>query len=153
VIEEKLKKARQSIGKRRIQLGSALLAAILLCSLLVIGLSSFDFSKKKSVQAVVSPKEMLVKGDKEKIRENFIEKLQEYENELEPRLAAANVELWNQNAFVEIDELKKRVMSNFTNGDYQIATENLLLLKNLIKKIIREANHIFEENLERLPRC
>jgi hypothetical protein len=149
VIEEKLKKARQRIGKRRIRLVSALLAAIFLCSLLVIGLSSYDFSNKKSVQAVVSPKKILVKSDKEKIRENFIEKLQEYENELEPRLAAVNVELWNQNAFIEIDELKKRVMSSFTNGDYQIATENLLLLQNLIKKIIKEANHIFEENLEK----
>ena len=149
MIEEKLKKARQRIDKSRMKLGSALLAAICLCSLFVIGLSSYDFSKKKSVQAVVSPKEMPVKSDKGKIRENFIKKLQEYENELEPRLTAANVELWNQNAFVEIDELKKRVMSSFTNGDYQIATENLLLLQNLTKEIINQANHIFEENLEK----
>jgi len=148
VIEEKLKKARLRIGKRRIQLVSAMLAAIFFCSLLMIGLSSYDFSEKKSVQAVVSPKKILVKGDKEKIRENFIEKLQEYETELEPRLTAANVELWNQNAFVEMHELKTRVMSSFTNGDYQIATENLMLLKNLTKEIIREADNIFEENLE-----
>ncbi len=56
MIEEKLKKARQRIDKSRMKLVGALLAAIFLCSLLVIGLSSYDFSEKKNEQAVVSPK-------------------------------------------------------------------------------------------------
>ena len=65
---------------------------------------------KNKVPVVVSEKDRLAESDIETIRGEFKETLKRYENELEPRLLAANVELWNRDAFSEINELKKKVM-------------------------------------------
>jgi len=150
VIEAKLKEARLRIGKHRMLLGTSLFASLCLCGLLVFGLSYYDFSpKKNNIPAVAVPKERLVESDKGIIRGQVIEKLQEYENKLEPRFEAVNVELWNQNAFIEAHELKKKVMSNFTGGEYRIALDNLQSLENLTRETLKEADNIFKENLEK----
>jgi len=149
VIEEKLKNARLRIAKRRIYLGGGLSAAICLCGLLVIGLSVFDFPEKKSVSAVTSPKEKRSETILIKAREEFKEGLEQYEKELEPRLQLVNLERWNQNDFFEIAGLKKKVMLNFSSGDYRAAIDNLHLLTDLTLEILKKADHIFEENFKK----
>jgi tetratricopeptide (TPR) repeat protein len=148
VIEEKIKKARQSVAKRRMYLGAGLFAAICLCGLWVFGLSFFDFSEKKSVPAVTSPKETLSDTSLEKAREEFKERLEQYERELGPRLQTVNLERWDR-VFLEITGLKKKVMTNFSSGDYGIAMENLQLLEDLTVMSLKKADHIFEENVEK----
>jgi tetratricopeptide (TPR) repeat protein len=150
VIEEKLKEARLRSAKRRMQIGIGLFVTICLCGLLVFGLSSYNFSEKDNVPAVVaSQKERLSESDREKVRGEFKEILQHYENELEPRLLLANVELWNRDAFFEINELKKKVMFDFSNGDYPVALDNLQLLTTKAVEFLEEAEYIFKENLEK----
>lgn len=148
VIEEKLEEARQRSSKRRMQIAIALFATICLCGLMVIGLSTFDLSARKDVPVVASKKEPLSIIDREKIRGDFKEILQQYENELEPRLQVANVELWDQDGLFEINELKKKALSDFSNSDYLKAQDNIQLLKNKTIKIIEEAENIFSENLQ-----
>jgi hypothetical protein len=95
VIEEKIKSARQRIAKQRMYLGAGLFAAICLCGLLVFGLSVFDFSGDKSVPDVTSLKETLPDSSLEKIREEFKERLEQYERKLEPLCNKNKFELLN----------------------------------------------------------
>ncbi len=148
MIEDKLKQARLRTAKGRLQLGIGLLVTLCLCGLLVAGLSFFDFYPK-NLPAPAPPQQRPMENDKEKIRKKFMEILKEYENELEPRLEASNVQGWNSAGLFEINELKKKVMSTFTNGEYGMAMENLLHLKNLTLETIIQADQIFEENMEK----
>jgi len=147
VIEKKLEKARLRSAKRRMLISIVLSVTIFLCGLLVFGLSSYNFSEKDRVPAVVNQKERLSENDIEKVREEFKETLQRYENELEPRLIETNVELWNGDVFFEINELKKQVMVSFSNGDYWDAMNSLQLLTGKAVDVLAEAEQIFEINL------
>ncbi|NOR24475.1 MAG: hypothetical protein GQ542_08800, partial [Desulforhopalus sp.] len=98
MIEKKLEKARLRSAKRRMQISIGLSVTILFCGLLLFYLSSYNFSEKNNVPVVVAEKERLTESDIEKVRGEFKETLQFYENELEPRLLAVNVELWNRDA-------------------------------------------------------
>jgi len=149
VIEEKLEQAQLRSAKRRMQVGIGLFVAILLCGLLLFGLSSFNFSEKNIVPDITSEKELLAERDREEIRGEFKEILQHYENEIEPRLQLANVEAWNRDAFFEINELKKSVMLDFSSGKYLVAKDNLMLLTGKALEILKEAEQIFEENLQK----
>jgi len=149
VIEEKLEQARLRSAKRRMQIGVGLLATIILCGLLVFGLSSYDFSEKNKVPAVVPEQEILSENDREKIRNEFKDKLQQYENELEPPLQLVNVEIWKRDLFFEITELKKSMMLAFSNGDYPVALDSLQLLTDKTVEILVEAEQEYKENLKK----
>lgn len=149
MIEEKLEGARLRSAKRRMQLTIALFATICLCGLVVFGLSSFDYFAKNNMPVVTFEKERLSESDREKVRGDFKEILQQYENELEPHLRGANVELWNRDGLFEINELKKKLMLSFSSGDYGNALDNLQLLKGRTVKMLEEAEHIFAENLQK----
>jgi tetratricopeptide (TPR) repeat protein len=148
VIEDKLKQARLRTAKGRMQLGIGLFVTICLCALLVAGLSFFDFSPKKLPVAEL-PKQKPAETDTEKIRGELIERLKEYEKELEPRLEAANLQGWNLEGLVEITALKKELMATFGNGEYGLAMDHLLLLENLTLEMVQQSDQIFEENLEK----
>jgi hypothetical protein len=153
VIEEKLEEARLRSAKRRMQITIVLLITICLCGLLLVGISFFDFSAGKnvpvvaSIASVVSIRESLSESDREKFRGEFKELLQQYENELEPGLLRGNVELWNRDGFFEINELKKKAILNFGNGEYSSALVDLQSLQSRTVKILEEAEHIFQENM------
>lgn len=149
MIEEKLEQARLRSAKRRMQVGIGLFVAILLCGLLLFGLSSFNFSEKNKVPDITSEKELLAESDREEIRGEFKEILQHYENEIEPRLQLANVEAWNRDASFEINELKKSVMLDFSSGEYLVAKDNLQLLTGKALEVLEEAGQIYRENLQK----
>lgn len=149
MIEEKLEQARIRNAKRRMQVGIGLFITILLCGLLLFGLSSFNFSAKSNVPDSPSEIELLPENDREKIREEFKEILQHYENEIEPRLQLANVAAWSRDASFEINEHKKSVMLDFSNGEYLVAKEDLLLLTGKALEVLEEAEQIFENNLQK----
>ena len=148
MIEDKLKQARLRTAKSRMQLGIGLLVTICLCALLVAGFSFFDFSPKK-LPVADPPKQRPAENNIEKIRGELIERLKEYENEMEPRLEASNLQGWNPEGLVEITALKNELMSTFANGEYGIAMDHLLLLENLTLEMVSQADQVFEENLEK----
>ena len=147
MIEEKLEKARLLSAQRRMQRAIALFATIGICGLLLFGLSFYDFSAKKDIPVVVAEKVELSETDRENVRNEFKELLQHYENELEPRLQTANVEIWKREALFEFSEIKKKLLLDFSNGEYQKALENLQILQNKTAKILEEAKAIYTENL------
>jgi hypothetical protein len=149
VLEEKLEEARMRSGRRRKLVILGLFATISLCILVLIGLSSIDFSTPKNVPVVVSEDERLNEIDIEKDRGEFKEILQEYENELEPRLLDVDAESWNRDSFFEIQELKKRALADFASGEYGGALGGIKLLKLKTLAILEEAEQIFQQNLEK----
>ncbi len=120
MIEEKLEQARQRSARRWVQLAIIVMAAVGLCGLVMLGLSSVDFSSYKNVPTVAAPDKILSEKDREKTREEFKKLLQQYENELEPLLESANLELWNREASFVITELKQKVMTDFSGGEYRM---------------------------------
>jgi hypothetical protein len=149
VIEEKLEEARLRSARRRMWTIIALLVAICLCGLVLYGLSALDFSAKKNPSVVTSQKEEFSEIEREKYRGEFKELLQRYENEMVPRLQAANVEQWKRDALSETDKLKKQALLDFSNGDYLNALANLQSLKAKTADILQEADDIFRENMQK----
>jgi len=155
VLEEKIEEARLRSARRRKQMTIGLFAALGLCALVVIGLSYFEFPAKKNVQVakknisvVVSKEEGPSEDETEKVRDECKEILRQYENELEPRLQAGNVESWNRDGFFEVNALKKKALLLFSSGDYRNALDTLKLLKAETVEILKERDQLFEENLE-----
>jgi hypothetical protein len=149
VIEEKLEEARLRSARRRMWTTIALFVTISLCGLVLFALSALDFSTKKNPSVVASQKEELSEIEREKYRGEFKELLQQYENEMVPRLQAANVEQWKRKALSEANELKKQALVDFSNGDYLNALANLQSLKAKIADILQEADEIFRENMKK----
>ena len=149
MLEKRLEEARLRSTKLRKQITIGFLITIAVCSLILVSLSYFIFSTPKDVSVTVSIKMKPAEADIEKIRNEFKEILQQYKNELEPRLQAANIKRWNQNAWFEINEQEKKAMLNFSNGDYPNALSNIQSLKAKSLAILEESEQIFKENMEK----
>ena len=149
MLEKRLEEARLRSTKLRKQITIGFLITIAVCSLILVSLSYFIFSTPKDVSVTVSIKMKPAEADIEKVRNEFKEILQQYKNELEPRLQAANIKRWNQNAWFEINEQEKKAMLNFSNGDYPNALNNIQSLKAKSLAILEESEQIFKENMEK----
>ena len=147
MIEEKLEQARLQNTKRRGWIAAVSFATVALCVFLVFGLSLFDFPAHKTGSVAFPKKETLSEWDREKVRSEFKNLLQQYENEYEPPLQRANIELWKRDGLFKINELKEEAISNFSSGEYQKAQKNMHLLLVLAREIVDEAEHIFKENM------
>ena len=149
MLEEKLEDARLRSAKSRKKTAIVFLVTIVFCGIALFGLSSFDFSTANNVPA--SPSEVVAQTeeDLEKIRDEFIEKLQQYKNELAPRLQATNARSWNRGAFSEINVLENKAMSSFSSGNYSNALGHLQALEAKTVKILAESKRIFEVNMKK----
>ncbi len=149
MLEKRLEEARLRSTKLRKQITIGFLITIAVCSFILVSLSSFNFSTPKDVSVTVSIKMKPAEADIEIVRDEFKEILQQYKNELEPRLQAANIERWNLNALFEINEQEKEAMLNFSNGDYPNALKNIQALKAKTLAILEKSEQIFKENMEK----
>lgn len=140
-------------ARRRMWTTVALFVTISLCGLALYGLSAFDFFARKNPSVGTSQTEKFSEEfseiEREKYRVEFKELLQQYENEMVPRLQAANVEQWKRDALLEINELKKRALLDFSNGDYLNALANIQSLKAKTADILQQADDIFRENMQK----
>ena len=125
MLEKKLGEARQRSSKLIWKAIIGFFIVIVACILILVSLPYFKFVTPKDAPVTVSKIKKLSESDIEKIREEFKELFQQYKGELEPRLQAANLEHWNQNALFEINELDENMMLNFSNGDYLDALNNI----------------------------
>ncbi|TDI96082.1 MAG: hypothetical protein E2O76_12410 [Caldithrix sp.] len=149
MLEKKLEEARLRSTKLRKKITIGFLITIAVCILILVSLSFFNFSSPRDVPVTVSEKKKLAEADIEKVRDEFKEILKQYKNELKPRLQAANIERWNQNALFEINEQEKKAMLNFSNSDYPNALNNIQSLKAKTLAILEKSEQIFKENMEK----
>lgn len=147
MIDAKLQEARHRSAKRGLRIAIILSVIVCLCGLAVFGLSFIDFLEKSPVVVAVSEAEKQGEDDREKIRDKFKDILQYYENELEPRFLLIDIENYRPETFFELKEFKKRVMLEFSVGDYQAATNNLLTLQERTLTILDEAERDFQKNI------
>ena len=149
MLEKKLGEARQRSSKLIWQVIIGFFIVIVACILILVSLPYFKFVKPKDTPVTLSEIKKLSESDIEKIREEFKELFQQYKGELEPRLQAANLEHWNQNALFEINELDENMMLNFSNGDYLNALNNIKSLTTKTLAILDESEQIFKDNIEK----
>ncbi len=149
MLNEKLAKAEQENRKQRRKMLVVLGAIGALCAVLVVAVSVFKFptsETKEAVPSVSSKVEDVSQAELEKARSAFKEKLQIYENQLEPLVKAETFEKWNAQKSFEIDQQKRKAISSFSNGDYAQA------LNQLDDAIInaKEALHAQQDQFDKL---
>jgi len=149
VLEKKLGEARQRSTKLRWQAIIGFFIVIVACILILVSLPYFKFVAPKDTLVTVSKIKKLSESDIEKIREEFKELFQQYKGDLEPRIQAANLEHWNQNALFEINELDENMMLSFSKGDYLNALNNIKSLTTKTLAILDESEQIFKDNIEK----
>ena len=149
MLEKKLGEARQRSTKLRWQVIIGFLIVIAACTIIFVSLPHFKFSTQKNTPIAVSKIQEPSESNKEKIREEFKELFQQYNDELKPRLQLVNLEHWNQSALFELNELDKNMMLDFSNGDYLNALKNIKLLTTKTLFILDESEQIFKDNIEK----
>ena len=149
MLEKKLGEARQRNSKLIWQVIIGFFIVIVACILILVSLPYFKFATPKDTPVTVSKIKKISESDIEKIREEFKELFQQYKGELKPRLQAANLEHWNQNALFEVNELDENMMLNFSNGDYLNALNNIKSLTTKTLAILDESEQIFKDNIEK----
>ncbi|MFW2366180.1 MAG: hypothetical protein ACN4GW_07165, partial [Desulforhopalus sp.] len=149
MLEEKLENARRRSRSRSklIIIGSS--AVVALCGLVMIALSFVDFSEPIDTYVAPVKRAIPVTTDQDSQRDEFKEMLRQYENELAPRLRVFNIEQWNGDAYAEINEVRKKAISSFSEGDYIEALAGIQLLVKKTKEILGEAENIFNSSLEK----
>ena len=149
MLEKKLGEARQRNSRLIWQVVIGFFIVIVVCILILVSLPYFKFVTPKDTPVTVSKIKEISESDTEKIREEFKELFQQYKGELEPRLQAANLEHWNQNALFEVNELDENMMLSFSNGDYLNALNNIKSLTTKTLAILDESEQIFKDNIEK----
>jgi tetratricopeptide (TPR) repeat protein len=149
VLEKKLGEARQRNSRLIWQVVIGFFIVIVVCILILVSLPYFKFVTPKDTPVTVSKIKEISESDTEKIREEFKELFQQYKGELEPRIQAANLEHWNQNALFEVNELDENMMLSFSNGDYLNALNNIKSLTTKTLAILDESEQIFKDNIEK----
>lgn len=149
MLEKKLGEARQRSSKLRWQVIIGFLIVIVTCILILVSLPHFRFATPKDTPVPVSKIKKLSESDIERIREEFKELFQQYKSELKPRLQAANLEHWNQNALFELNELDENMILDFSNGDYLSALNSIKSLTTKTLVVLDESEQIFKDNIEK----
>ena len=149
MLEKKLGEARQRSTKLKWKIIIGFLIVIVICTSILVSLPYFKFSKQKNTPDTVSEIQKPSKSNVGKIREEFKKLFKQYKDELEPRLKATNLEHWDQNTLFELNELDKKMMQDFSNGDYINALNNIKLLISKTLETLDEAERIFKDNIEK----
>ena len=146
MLNEKLDEARRNRAAFQRKIIVIFLGVVAVCGLLVFGMS-LSLNNSMPSEAPVSPPVVLEEGDQEAARTAFKEMLKSYEEDVEPTLQGCNLEAWNKDGLLEINELKKRAIADFSATDYVPALKNLKDAVEKSKKIIADRNKIFDEAL------
>ena len=104
MLEKKLGEARQRSTKLIWQVIIGFFIVIVTCTVILVSLPYMKSSTQKNTPSTVSEIKKISELDIEKAREEFKELFQQYKDELEPRLQAANLEHLNQNSLFEIND-------------------------------------------------
>lgn len=143
MLEEKLGKARQRSSKLIWKVLISFLIVIVACTLILLSLPYFEFTSPKNITVSVSKIKKLSESDIAKIREEFKKLFQHYKAELKPRLQAANLKHWNQNALLDLNEQDENMMLDFSSGDYLNALSSIKSLTTKAIEVIDESEKIF----------
>ncbi|MDQ6975579.1 MAG: hypothetical protein Q9M22_03315 [Mariprofundaceae bacterium] len=157
MLEEKIKQANEASNKqwkyRLLMLTAGLLVGVTITVLVVWYGSVLSLS---GLQPVAQKENLtVVRGDPlgknppeinpSKLRQSFIDRLQNYENNLETTLSKANLDAWNPAAKARIKSLKAAAIAAFTKADYSTAIDQMGQLEATGREIISLWNTSFSD--------
>lgn len=155
MLEEKLEQAHQQKTGRNRKIRIALVVFGAFFGILIIGLSSLDFSKQREQTVVTNstapaaPAAPTASEDTDENRDAFTKALAQYEHDFEILFFENGIENWNETAFREMKEMKQAAISLFGTGKYRQATQHMQLLQEKAAITVEEAQHSFDENFQK----
>ena len=150
MLDEQLQQAKQQNAQKRRQLIVLLSVAVVVCTVVIAGLSLFIFSSEPELEApsTLADEEPVSSEGLEEARNAFKEKLKLYENQTEPLIEAAYLENWNQEAAFAIKDLKEKAISHFADGAYTQALGYLDKLDTKAGETLDERDQMFGTQLQ-----
>jgi tetratricopeptide (TPR) repeat protein len=149
MLDKKLEEAKRQNAQKRQTLIMLLIGVGALCALILVGVSSFDFSPKaaKEVVSTTSVKADLSQVELDLARETFKEKLKVYENDIEPSVQAAPLESWNGEVAFEIKNLKEKALKDYSEGGYTNAINELDKLSLLATQTLKDLFQLYTDEM------
>ena len=154
MLEEKLRQASQANAKHSKRLFAVFGIAILFAAAAMLLMIRFSNSGNTAATATaeipqVSATPTLSPEESNKLREQFILQLRQYEIQLAPALREANLKAWNGKKETEIKALYEQATSAFAIGDYSAAIKEINALESVAQHVLaeREKNFTVELNL------
>ncbi len=162
MLEEKLKQASESSAKqsKRMLLMFVVVAFFAIAVMMVMPYFDSKISelaplqqstpqKQPSVDQSVADRSSENQSDanQSELRQQMMARLQAYEQELEPAIAAANLKLWNPGKEIELSALKQEVIAAFGMADYSSALKKITRLELLAQHVLTERESRFSSEL------
>jgi len=147
MLEEKLRQASQTHTKNNKRMLSMLAIAVLAIAILMTATWFFDFNSNTDVPEIAVTVKTPSSADTSKLRDQFIQKLHLYENDIVPALADANLKAWNPQQELAIISLKDRASASFATGDYTAALKELSESETMAKQLLAQREKIFSSEL------
>lgn len=158
MLDKKLEEAKRQDAEKRKKLVVLLVAVVVACAIIIIGLSSFSVSpsdspgSKEEAFIPVPEQERISQESIDEARDEFKQKLKNYENEIEPLIEVAYLENWNKEAAFEIKDLKDKAISDFSGGHYSQALDLVEKLDARARAVLGKRDHLFADHLQQSQR-
>jgi len=143
MLEEKLRQASQAHAKNRKRMLSILAIAGAAIAVFMTAVWLFDSGSNTGAPAVAVAVETPPSADISKLREQFIQQLHAYEDDIAPALAAANLKAWNPDKELTIAALKDKASASFATGDYPTALQKLSDLETMGRQLLAQREEMF----------
>ncbi len=147
MLEEKLRKASQYHAKNNKRMLSMLAIAAFVIAIFIMAMWLFDFNTNTGVTEVAIAVKTPPSADTSKLREQFIQQLHLYENDIAPALANANLKAWNADKELVIAALKNKASVSFATGDYPAALQELSDLESMARQLLTQREEMFSSAL------
>ncbi len=149
MLEEKLRQANQAHINNRKRMLSMLAIAVAAIAVFMTAMWLFDSNSNTDVSAVAVAVAVKTSSsvDTSKLREQFIQQLHVYEDEIAPALAGANLKAWNADRELAIAALKDRASTSFASGDYPAALQELSDLETMGRQLLAQREEMFATEL------
>jgi len=143
MLEEKLLQASQTHTKNNKRM--LFMLAIAAVAIFMMAMWLFDSSSNTDAPEVAV--KISSPADTSKLREQFIQQLHLYEDDIAPALASANLKAWSADKELAIAALKDKASVSFATGDYPAALQELSDLESMARQLLAQREEMFSSAL------
>ncbi|NWF39154.1 hypothetical protein F3F96_08405 [Mariprofundus sp. NF] len=141
MLEKKLEQASQASVKDRRRI-VAITSFVLLCAIAMVMLIS-GLDDQAPLLPASEPQASSQQNAESELRNQFMQRLQAYEAEVEADLSSANLKKWDQPRDIEITTVKDEAISAFAVGAYASALGSLIRLETLAGQALAARDSMF----------
>jgi len=147
MLEEKLRQASQTHAKNNKRMLSMAAIAAAAIAIFMAAMWLFDSNSNTDAPEVVVSVKTPSSADASKLREQFIQQLHAYEDDVAPALADANLKAWNPDKEMAIAALKDKASALFATGDYPAALQQLSDLETMGRQLLAQREKMFSSHM------